>query len=122
MLVQHKGGLFTSRAIVTWVVTALFGLWIGFGGHWVEVFYLNWLRQRLSRVRPTQVLARLAVWFLGGIVLTGGMALMRPVEATLRLRFAPWWAGGILFIGVELLVHLFALQLRNKPSFYNGRG
>jgi hypothetical protein len=32
-----------------------------------------------------------------------------------------WWFGGIAFIGIELLAHL-ALQLRGRPSFYNGRG
>ena len=121
-LVRHRGRVLAPHAITTWVVTALLGLWIAFAGHWVEVFYLNWLRQRLPRERPAQIMARLAFWFLGGIAITGGMALVRPVEATLRLQFAPWWASGILFIGLELFVHMFALQLRGKPSFYNGKG
>jgi hypothetical protein len=32
-----------------------------------------------------------------------------------------WWVGGVAFIGIELVVHL-ALQVRGRPSFYNGRG
>lgn len=32
-----------------------------------------------------------------------------------------WWIAGLAFIGVELVAEL-ALQLRGRPSFFNGRG
>ena len=35
-------------------------------------------------------------------------------------RWPAWWLGGLAFIGIELLAHLL-LQLRGRPSFYNGR-
>jgi len=38
-----------------------------------------------------------------------------------RMHWPPWWIGGLGFIGLELVVHL-VLQLRGRPSFYNGRG
>ncbi len=122
VIVRHKGGLFSVHSGETWAETALVGLWIAFAGHWIEIFYLNFLRRKLPRPHLLHLVARLAVWFIGGIVLSGGMILFRPVESTLGLPAAPWWTGGILFIGVELFMHLFALQLRNRPSFYNGRG
>jgi hypothetical protein len=70
-------------------------------------------------------LARLGVWFVGGTGLALGMGL-----TAMALGFPPaqwrawgpaWWLGGLVFIGIELVVHL-ALQLRGRPSFYDGRG
>ena len=99
-----------------WPVDTAIVLWVSFGGHWIEVWFLNWLRPRLSGSRSVRTAARIAVWFVAGIGLAAGMSL------TARLRHWPaWWIGGLAFIGVELVVHL-ALQLRGRPSFYNGRG
>ena len=69
-----------------------------------------------------QVASRIAVWFVGGTVLALGMALTAIVLTRWRpVRWPAWWLGGLAFIGVELVAHL-ALQLRGRPSFYNGRG
>ncbi|MFL5604488.1 MAG: hypothetical protein ACJ77R_13920 [Gemmatimonadaceae bacterium] len=105
-----------------WPLATLVMLWPSFGGHWVELWYLNWLRPRLSAAPGVQVLARIAVWFVGGIVLGLGMAL--TTRALIGIRRAPWpawWLAGFAFIGVELIAQL-ALHLRGRPSFYNGRG
>jgi hypothetical protein len=69
-----------------------------------------------------QVLTRLSVWFVGGSFFVVAMAL--TAEALVGRQPMPWtafWVGGVGFIGVELVAHLF-LQLRGRPSFYNGRG
>jgi len=96
-------------------------LWPSFGGHWVELWFLNWL-PRISAARAVQILARFAVWFGGGIVLAVGMALTaRALGGYHPVRWPALWSGGIAFIGVELVAQL-ALQLRGRPSFYNGRG
>src|ERR1700685_4873823 len=58
-----------------WPIAALLVLWPSFGGHWVEVWFLNWLRPRLTDARVVQVAARLAVWFVGGTGLAIGMRL-----------------------------------------------
>jgi hypothetical protein len=51
-----------------------------------------------------------------------GMALTATSLATVRPRQWPaLWLGGFAFIGVELVAQL-VLQLRGRPSFYNGRG
>jgi hypothetical protein len=37
------------------------------------------------------------------------------------MRWAALLIAGVAFIGIEFIPHLF-LQLRGRPSFYNGRG
>ena len=105
-----------------WTLLVLVMLWPSFGGHWVELWFLNWLRPRIPSARAVQTTARVAVWFIGGIVLFGGMILTGEFVGGLhRQRWPALWMGGIAFIAVELVAQL-ALQLRGRPSFYNGRG
>ena len=59
VLARFWGGL------AGWPMASLLVLWPSFGGHCVEVWFLNWLRPRLSGARPAQLLARIAVWFVG---------------------------------------------------------
>lgn len=108
--------------VARWPLATLLVLWPSFGGHWVEVWFLNWLRPRLSIARGVQVAARVVVWFVGGAGLATGMSLTAIVLAGLRLvHWTALWLGGLAFIGIELAAHL-ALQLRGRPSFYNGLG
>ncbi len=108
--------------LARWLIATLLVLWPSFGGHWVEVWFLNWLRPRLSTARGVQVAARVAVWFVGGTGLGIGIGLTAMALAGFRPTHWPaWWLGGLAFIGIELLAHL-VLQLRERPSFYNGRG
>jgi hypothetical protein len=105
-----------------WPLATLLALWPSLGGHWVEVFFLNVLRPRLSVNRAVQAAARLAVWFVGGSILASCLVL--TAVALEGLQPAPWtasWLGGIAFVGIELVAHL-ALLLRGRPSFYDGRG
>jgi len=106
-----------------WPIATLLVLWPSFGGHWVEVGFLNWLRPRLPGARGVQVAARLVVWFLGGVLLAFGMRLTAVALTRFRPAHWPaWWIGGVALIGIELVAHLAMLQLRGRPSFYNGRG
>ena len=105
-----------------WPVSILLMLWPSFGGHWVELWFLNWLRPRLSSARSVQLAARVGVWFVGGTVLALGMGLTAVALAGFRPSQLPaWWVGGFAFIAIELVAQL-SLQLRGRPSFYNGRG
>lgn len=115
-LALSRGGL------ARWPMFTLLALWPAFGGHWVEVWFLNWLRPRLSLAPAVQVIARLAVWFAGGTVLAIGMGLTATALGGFRfLHWPTWWIGGLAFIGIELIAHL-VLQARGRPCFYNGRG
>jgi len=104
----------------SWPVATILALWPAFGGHWVELWFLNWLRPRIPGARGWQVAARIAVWFAGGTVLAAGMVLTAMALGRFR-RLPAWWAGGGVFIGIELAVHL-AMHLRGRGSFYDGRG
>ena len=107
--------------LARWPMATVLALWPSFGGHWVEVWFLNWLRIRLSIARGVQVAARVGVWFVGGAGLAVGMGLTAMALAGFRPAHWPaWWLGGFAFIGIELVAHL-VLQLRGRPSFYNGR-
>jgi hypothetical protein len=111
-----------SGGRVRWPLATLLVLWLSFGGHWVELWYLNWLRPRISIARYVQILARVGTWFVGGTALALGMVLTARALAGFRpARWPAWWLGGCVFIVVELVAHL-ALQLRGRPSLYNGRG
>ena len=117
VFVRVSGGGLSS-----WPMATLLMLWPSFGGHWLELWFLNWLRPRLSSARTAQVSARVAVWFVGGSALALGMGLTAMPFAELRpAQWPAWWLGGLAFIGLELVAQ-FALQLRGRPSFYNGRG
>ena len=125
------GGILAERwgGLSRWPTTTLLVLWPSLGGHFLELWFLNWLRPRLPSARLVQLFARLLTWFLGGAILALAMSL-----TAIALKFPPaqwfahepisrpaWWLGGLAFIAIELIAHLF-LQLRRCPSFYNGRG
>src|SRR2546423_41245 len=96
VLAASWGGL--SR----WPIATLLALWPSLGGHFVELFFLNYLRPRLPSARPVQITARLAVWFVGGIVLALGMALTaNALTGYHPARSAAWWLAGLAFIGIE---------------------
>jgi hypothetical protein len=110
-----------SGGLARWPLTTLLVLWLTLGGHWVELWFLNWLRPRLSAARLVQGGARVGVWFVGGTGLAAGMVLTAKVLDDFSPgQWPAWWLGGVGFIGVELVVHLMA-QLLGRPSFYNGR-
>jgi hypothetical protein len=110
------------RGHLRWPVASALMLWPSFGGHWIELWFLNWLRPRLSASRAMQIAARLAVWFIGGVGLALGMWVTAiTLTGMRRPLWATWWVAGFAFIGIELVAQL-VLQLRGRPSFFNGRG
>src|SRR6185369_16862966 len=42
-----------------WPILVVLMLWPAFGGHWVDLLFLNWLRPRLPSGRAVQVAARI---------------------------------------------------------------
>jgi hypothetical protein len=119
------GGVFataTGGGLARWPGATLLALWPTFEGHALELFFLNWLRPRLPAGRGVQAMARVAVWFVGGVVLLFAMrATSMAIGRAPPMRWPAWWVGGLAFIGIELVAHL-VLQLRGRPNFYNGRG
>ena len=98
----------------------LLAMWFSLGGHYVELFFLNRVRPRLPFARAAQVGGRVVTWFLGGALLSLGMAVTWALLTGGQLRFHLWWLGGLGLIGVELMVHA-VLRARDIPNFYDGR-
>jgi hypothetical protein len=110
------------RGRITLPAATLLALWPTLGGHFVEIFFLNRLRPRLPNARAPQITARLAVWFLGGVMIALGMALTtRVLTGAMPVWRPAWWLAGLAFVGLELVVHL-VLTARGRSSIYNGRG
>lgn len=99
----------------------LFALWFTLGGHFVELLIRNRLRHRIGGRAAVQAVVRVVCWFVGGSLLYAGALATRAILIGRGAVPWPWWSGGALFVGVELLVHLF-LYVRGAPSFYDGRG
>lgn len=110
-----------QRGIARWPAATLLMIWPSFGGHWVEVFFLNVLRPRLPSTRAVQIVARLAFWFLAGAVLGICMRLTAQEAGFALLRRLDWWVAGLAFVLIELVAHL-AVAVRGKPNFYDARG
>jgi hypothetical protein len=116
------GGVLAWRlgGLARWPTATLLALWPSLGGHWVEVWFLNFVRPRLPITRAVQVAVRVVVWFIGGLGLAIGMNLTAMLAGLRPRHWVAWWLGGIGFIGIELTAHL-VLRLRGRPSFYDGR-
>ena len=108
--------------VAAWAPAAVLTLWFSFGGHWVEVWFLDWLRPRLPASRAPQAMVRISVWFAGGVALGFGMLLTTRIPGVRWPSVSlAWWVFGAAFVGVELIAHL-VLLLRRRPSFYGGEG
>jgi hypothetical protein len=112
----------SGGGLARWPLVSVVMLWPSFGGHWVEIFFLNWLRPRLPEARAVQAAARVIVWFVSGVVLFYLMCLTaQALDVLQRSAWPALWLGGVGFIGVELVAHV-GLALRGKPTVYDGRG
>jgi len=102
-----------------WLPWTAFALWFSFGGHWVEVFFLNWLRPRLPAERWAQIGGRVLIWIVGGTLLMIGARITAPSVGIPARQVPPWALGGPILVGVELFVHALS-QVRAQPNFFNG--
>jgi hypothetical protein len=114
--------LFISRfRLARLAIAFLIALWPSLGGHFVELFFLNFLRFHISPSRPIQIIARLATWFVGGALIALAMQLTAAALTSIQPTRAPTLlAGAVGFILLELIVH-GVLQILGLRNFYNGR-
>ena len=118
VLIALVVGVVVGRSAL-WLPWTAFALWLTFGGHWVEVFFLNWLRPRLPAERWAQIGGRLLLWVVAGTVLMIGARITALSLGIPALRVPPWALGGPILVGVELVVHALS-QVRGQPNFFNG--
>lgn len=100
---------------------ALFALWFTLGGHYLEVFFLNYMRRRLTPSAPFQLAARILCWFIGGSVIYGATVLTMGTFLPPYLSGVAWWVAGLAFVAGELLMHGL-MAIRGKGSVYHGQG
>jgi len=111
----------STGSLRRWPALSLLMLWPAFGGHWIDLLFLNGLRPRLPHDGTLQRLGRIAVWFAGGIVLATGLQLtLWAVLKQPTLAWLTWSRAGALFVAIELVAHA-VLHLRGRPSFYKGQ-
>lgn len=106
--------------IARWPLLALLVLWPSLGGHFIELWFLNWLRPRLASTHIVQIIARLFTWFVAGIALQFATC-MTACALTTSPRCPAWYLGGPVFIVIELIAHA-VLYFRGRASFYSGFG
>ena len=112
----------SAGGLRSWPVISLLALWPSFGGHWVELAFLNYLRPRLPATRHVQRGARIVFWFAGGMILVLGVRITAMLlHIPHRIAGLTLATAGVAFVAIELIAHT-ALHLRGRPSFYNGRG
>src|SRR5690348_15045172 len=89
-----------------WPAISLLVLWPAFGGHLVELVFLNGLRSYLPAHAATYRATRVAVWFVGGILLAAGVQLSaRALFGRPQLLWLTWAVAGAVFVGIELVAH-----------------
>lgn len=96
---------------------AVLALLPSFGGHYIEVAFVNHIRAQLPNDSLTRALVRILVWFGGGVFLYLGMAFTSRVLPIHPLPIGFWWCGGLLFIALELVLHA-VLAIRGRSEFY----
>lgn len=92
---------------------------IVFGGHWLELLFVNYLKFVLPQHIVFLYVIRIGYWFLSSIPL---FFLARFVIQSLsndQRQFGHWWAFGFLYISIEMFMYGI-MQVRTKKSFYNG--
>jgi len=100
---------------------AALALWPSLGGHFVELLFVNGIRDRIPQGHLVQAVVRLLVWYVGGILLYVCMAATSRALPIRPLPTGLWYYGGLLFVGLQLIVHVI-LAIRGLRSSHNGRG
>lgn len=98
-----------------WLVVFL----IVFGGHWLELLFINGIKFSLPKNIPSLYFMRIVYWFLCAVPLFFIANLIANLFSHNTVRMGHWWMFGFFYIGIQLLMHAI-MQLRLKKSFYNG--
>ena len=92
---------------------------IVFGGHWLELLYINYLKFALPKNIWLLYFTRIVYWFLCAIPLLFVAELVVNLVSDQKIHLGQWWKFGFFYIGIELFMHAI-MQTRFKKSFYNG--
>ena len=92
---------------------------IVFGGHWLELLFINYLKFALPKSILVLYFTRIAYWFLCSIPLFFMADLMINLFSDKAAHLGHWWTFGFFYIGIQLIMQAI-MHIRYKKSFYNG--
>ena len=92
---------------------------IVFGGHWLELLFINHIKFALPKNIFFLYFVRICYWFLCSIPLFALAALANNLLSHRTRHLGDWWTFGFLYIGIQLVMYAI-MQIRLKKSFYNG--
>jgi hypothetical protein len=92
---------------------------IVFGGHWLELVFINYIKFSLPKNILLLYLIRIGYWFLCAIPLFFVAGLIYNLFSHRAGQLGHWWTFGFFYIGIQLLMHAI-MHIRFKKSFYNG--
>lgn len=92
---------------------------IVFGGHWLELMFINQIKFALSKNIVLLYFIRIGYWFLCSIPLFFIANLINDLFSHKTGHLGHWWTFGFFYIGIQLLMHAI-MHMRFKKSFYNG--
>ena len=92
---------------------------IYFGGHWLELFFVNKIKFVLPKDIFVLYSVRIFYWFLCSIPLFALATLVNNFLSQGTRHLGEWWQFGLLYIGIQLAMYAI-MQIRFKKSFYNG--
>jgi len=92
---------------------------IVFGGHWLELVFINRLKFALPKSISAFYFVRIAYWFFCSIPLFFVAQLIASLFSGNTVYLGHWWTFGFFYIGIQLIMHAI-MQIRFKKSFYNG--
>ncbi|MDB5124570.1 MAG: hypothetical protein JWP94_2699 [Mucilaginibacter sp.] len=92
---------------------------IVFGGHWLELVFINQVKFALPKNIVLLYFIRIGYWFLCSIPLFFIANLINDLFSHKTEQLGHWWAFGFFYNGIQLLMHAI-MHIRFKKSFYNG--
>jgi hypothetical protein len=95
------------------------GFCIVFGGHWLELLFINYLKFVLPKNILLLYFIRIAYWFLCSVPLFYIANLISNLFSHKTGQLGNWWTFGFFYIGIQLFVHA-VMHIRSRKSFYNG--
>ena len=92
---------------------------IVFGGHLLELVFINHIKFSLPRNILLLYFIRIGYWFLSSIPLFILANFVSNLFSHKRGHLGNWWTFGFIYIGIQLLMYGI-MHIRLKKSFYNG--
>ncbi len=92
---------------------------IVFGGHWLELLFVNRIKFALPKNIFILYSVRICYWFLSSIPLFALATWVNDLLSNRTSHLGRWWIFGFFYIGIQLVMYAI-MQLRSKKSFYNG--